>query len=84
MANPTEEVAAGNVNVVLPSILSVIAGKEIVCPDGVAVAVGVRVSVGVLVGVAVEVGVAVGPPMIIDVVTAGAATYVKPPLVPPA
>ena len=49
-----------------------------------AVAVGVRVSVGVLVGVAVEVGVAVGPPMIIDVVTAGAATYVKPPLVPPA
>ena len=48
------------------------------------VLVGVRVLVAVFDGVTVEVGVMVGPPMIIDVVTAGAATYVKPPLVPPA
>lgn len=51
----------GNVIAGSPSILSVIAGKVIYCPDGVAVAVFVLVDVGVfvLVGVLVEVLVGV-------------------------
>ena len=61
MGNPTEDFAAGKVNVVLPSILSVIAAKVIVWPAGVAVAVLVLVdvSVGVLVLVLVDVNVGV-------------------------
>ena len=52
MGNP-DEVVAARLNAGEPSTLSAMAGKVMVCPEGVGVSVGVDVLVGVCVGVLV-------------------------------